>query len=208
MSLCNFTPPTALGDVADTQESIGQIVRLFVQRNKSGATENSMTVATSDPTLAATWSALFAETDSTKVVKTPVFDEFTASAGDPILYGGDTMASGVQIVLGTNPSTWEGQFLNKSQNLTIKPLQDLIGEVYTTESLQVFGINDCGNIVGFSNDDYTTFKGLPASMFYVGTPGAHDRVNPGKNMLRVMIKAEYFKYLKIVTPADFDALSI
>ena len=74
------------------------------------------------------------------------------------------------------------------------------------KQLSIFLINDCGNIIGLSDDNGTSFRGIPARSFFVSDLKLGMHEEPDKNMIKWSFLPNWSDKLHIVTPTDFDAL--
>jgi hypothetical protein len=206
-NLCACTLPTSLAQGTYSNENVGQYVRLFFQRTRKGTATNGFTVATADPTELASWSALFAKTDSEKIVKSPLIHNVEIAAGEVREYANEGTANGKTLTLGTNQTTISGMFLNESQ-AGIESLKALMCEVNSGEGLSVFFVTDCGTIDGQTQDAFTTWRGFEVQNFWVGDRGGNTRSNPAMNSFKLQLKEGWSDYSKIIQPADFDAQTI
>ena len=206
-NLCACTLPTALGQGTFTNQNVGQYVRMFFQRTRKSAVLNSFTVATADPTELESWTALFAKTDSEKVVKSPLIHNVEIAAGEVREYANDGTANGKTITLGTNQTTITGSFLNESQD-GIAALKELMCEPNGAEGLSVFFVTDCGTIDGQTQDAFTTWRGFEVQNLWIGDRGGNTRSNPAMNSFKIQLKEGWSDYSKIIAPADFDAQTV
>ena len=207
MSLCNCEIPASLSAIVGNKQRIGQITRLYFQRTRTAGVDNKFTVATEDPTLLATWVAAAALTTSAKVIQSPILDEFTPTGGGVIEYTGNT-ANGIPKPLGEEPHTWTFELLDGDQVTTAAALKALQCEPTATDGLSLFAVNDCGNVIGKSTDDYVTFMPIPIEALSVLGVDKFGRTTPGSNMIKITLKPDWADYLKIIAPADFNAQTV
>jgi hypothetical protein len=210
MSNCNCPLPS-LVDI-QTAEScpfdIQQIQRVYVTKKTN--TTFPMTIASSDPALAATWAALVATavTDVTKVVMTPLIGgEPTIEGGNPLTLGGGSneTLNGAPENTGREASLFSCVFRSRPIDV-MRKLKDL-----ECHDLMVFFIDDAERIHGVSADGGTTFTGIPVDgkSWFVS-----DRTNQGFNSkdtngCQFSLKGRWDDYLYTVSTAStFNPLSL
>lgn len=205
--LCGCPPDAQIPTIPTDEciERIGQIQKFLVQRTKNGAVVNEIDIAASNPNLLATWTALKAATDSTKVQTSPYIQEPVNEAGEAREYGGGNQTlGGIPITIGRNPSTFEAAFVDVKQKI-IKELKKYECE----KELSIFLLNEHGQIIGITDDPDTPakFKGIPVRSFFVSDKrmGMYEEVD--KNMVKWSFLPNWSDNLHIVNPSDFDALA-
>lgn len=184
------------------KEDIGQVQRVMFQRiYKADGTLNTITIASEDPTLKATWTALTAAADSTKVVVSPIIENPEFEAGEARTYGGgNETVGGEEIILGREHTGFKGR-INRAPQSQIKSLKSLM-----VESIGVFLIDEHGRII-MQNDGKGTpidYLPIPIQTFFVSDKNPGGRDAPDYNMLSFKLKPNWSDNLQIVTPA-FDA---
>jgi hypothetical protein len=205
--LCACPPAAAIGDIStdECKENIGQVQKIGLQRRKDGTALNWITIATSDPALLATWTALKAAVDNTKVQFTPFIQNPTSETGEAIEFGGgNATVSGIPLIVGRNPSTFEAQFLQVKQTI-IKEIK-----AYECEAeLSVFLINEAGDIICIADDPVTPtqVRGIPIRSFFVSDKRLGGFEEPDSNTLSWGFEPNWSDNLTVVSPTDFDALS-
>lgn len=197
--------------VQNCKERFGQTQRAIIQRLYDDENERQyMTLA--EATVLATWTALLAATDSTKIVITPVFAEPTAEPGDPITYGGgNATPDGVEYYMGVNPTPFTAVFHDASQD-TITAMKSLV-----CEELGVALINNCGNIAlkketvtvpGTTTGDPVEedrYYFFPIRSFFVSDKGLGGLEEPDTNNLQWVFPPNWSDGFTIIKP-DFNAL--
>lgn len=188
--------PDAIPDIADVTcpEDLGQVVRLIIARR---GTQLAATVAAAK--LLATYTALVAETDETKIVFTPkLLEAVVIPPGEPITQGGDdnSTALGRQIVVGASTIITEGMIraVNSAVIASMRALRCF--------DLGFAFINEFGEIAGQMNG--LTVEVIPVHAFFIG-----DKGNAGKNTqdqakIRWGMDAGWRDKLVLVKPTDFD----
>ena len=200
------TAPTAIGTATkQTAElSLGEIGKVYIQRKYStGTTLNEIIVATANPNLKATWTALSGAADSTKVSFSPIVHAPEFTLGDKNEHGGVGVRQGGKTQdLGSNPS--KVKLLAYGITATIEAELKLLA---CESDLVVFPIDECDNIWGKNEEGGTTkFYGLGIGASF----SCSDRVINGKgnpdhweiefefpsgysaNMIRVVPEAIFF----------------
>ena len=186
-------------------ENLGQIQRYGVQRRKSGATENWINIATTDPELLATWTALKAAADSTKVQFSPIFGNPTTEPGEAIEFGGgNETPGGIPIVVGRQPTTFEAVFYRLKQYI-VKALKSYECEV----AISVFLVTEAGQIAAIADDPQnpTMIKGIPIRGYFVSDKGLGGREAPDVNNVKWQFEPNWSDNLVLITPSDFDPIS-
>jgi hypothetical protein len=194
--LCTCPRPAAITDISsfNCEEYIGQIQGVMIQRQGQ-----SIVVATDNPELKATWSSLAVANDDSKVQLIPLLDNPTFEVGSPREYGGGNQTrGGVVRILGSNTTTFTADLVNVPQSV-IKEVK-----AQGCEKLQIYFINESGQIIGKTNTGDTEFSGFSAQTFFVGdkNPGGYDSVDI--NQMTISLEPNWSDNLKIYTPTDFD----
>jgi hypothetical protein len=186
-------------------EEVGQIQKILVQRVFSAAgVKNSLTIASANPNVLATWTPLLAASNSTKVVQTPFLTNPVVEPGAPRTFGGgNATLGGVEIIVGREPTQFTAAFLSASQR-TIKDLKEIM-----CETIGVYLIDEYGRIIGISNDiaNPTIFYPIPVHGFFVGDKKLGGLEEPDMNMIQFSFYPNWSDNLHIVTPTNFDALT-
>ena len=106
MQLCSCPAATALTTIpaAGCPETFGQIQKIAFQRlKKADGTENKFTTS-NDIKLKASWTALMAAADGSKVVVSPYVQAPTNEAGSARTFGGgNETLGGIELVIGREP---------------------------------------------------------------------------------------------------------
>ena len=185
-------------------ENIGQIQKILFQRKQATASPTIPDIADAD--VIATWTALKAAVNATKVIVSPFTEEVVIPRGTPITEGGDdnTTLNGNAIVVGAAAIPVTGIFRSIPADV-LRALKKLNCEA--TAGLTVFLVNESGQIIGQSTGDATTdFRGIPITSFFVGDPGAEGLNTHDKAPFQWGFRYGWRDRLKFVTPTDFDAL--
>lgn len=205
--LCTCPQSTALGSITQDScpESIGQIQRLLFQRKFSAAkTLNGFTIATAAPTALASWTALTAANNSTKVTVSPYVSAPNIEPGQAREYGGgNETIGGIPVIVGREPTTFTGSFIQVSQR-TVTELKK-----YQCEDVGVYLVDEYGRIVGLTDSHATptVFRPIPLASLFIGDKMLGQLENVDKNDITFRFFPNWSDMLHIVTPADFNALT-
>lgn len=193
-------------------ESFGQIQKVAFQRlYKADGTRNAM-VGSGTPlaptiTKKATWTALQAAVDSSKVVISPYINSPADSGGDARMTGGgNDDLGGIPQVLGGEPVLFNGSLRGVPQK-TIESMEDLVCDA-NAGNLGVFLFDENGRIEAIQDPNTpTTFYPIPIRALYIA-PKIHGNFD-GKdsNAIQWYYAGNYSKGLVIITPDDFNPLT-
>lgn len=207
MSICTVCVASAeIGDISavTTKVRLNEIQKFIIQRTKDGTSRNEITIATTNPNLLATWAALKAASDSTKVQVSPFIDGPESEAGGPREFGGPGQTrGGIPRRNGRENTPFSARLMDMPQSV----IEEL--KAYECEDdLSVFLVNECGNIIGKTDDPAspTIFYGFPIQSFFVSDLNMGQYTESDYNMLQWNFRANWSDKLHIVTPSDFDAL--
>jgi hypothetical protein len=207
--LCGCPVGTALTALtAQTcPEDFGQVQKIMFQRIYStGTTLNESVIASANPNVLATWTALKAATDGTKVTVSPIVSEPAFAGAEARTYGGgNATVNGTPQILGSTPTTFTGKFLSAKQNV-IAQMKN-----YMCENLGVYLINGNGKIAGIV-DDLTTptkFRPIPLvpNSFFIGDKIIGGYEAPDHNMISFGLPENWSDKFYIVTPTDFNGIT-
>lgn len=188
-------------------ENFGQIQKVAFQRlRKADGTKNSFT-STASILLKASWTALLAAADGSKVVVSPYIEAPTSEPGAVRTYGGgNETLGGVEEVLGAEPTAFSAVLRRMPQNV-IKIMKELSCES-NTGNLGVYLFNDNGQIEAIQDPETaTTYYPIPIRAFFVSDKGHGGLENPDSNNISWQFAPNYSDNLKIVTPTDFNPLT-
>ena len=210
MSLvCQCPAAAALTTIPNVQcaENFGQIQKVAFQRlRKADGTRNSFT-STADIKLKASWTALLAAADGSKIVVSPYINAPADSGGDARLTsGGNDDLGGVQEVLGGNPVQFDGQLRSIPQSV-IKVMKELQCEA-NAGNLGVFLFDENGNIQAVQDQTTaTTFYPIPIRTLFVGSLIHGNFDAKDSNAISWQYPDNYSDDLAIVKPTDFNPLT-
>lgn len=203
--LCPPATPQSIR-TSECLERFGEVQKIILQRTFDDGTINAITIATTDPALLATWTALFAATDNTKAQITPFINAMTNEVGDPIEVGGvGSTVGGIVKKIGSNASPFTGEFHDEER----KVMKDL--KVWAREkNVSIFLVNEFGDIGGYADnlETPTTFRGIPAlETFFVSDKKLGMKADVDKDMVSWSFLPNWSDNFYIVTPTDFNAVS-
>lgn len=208
---CSCTPGTAIQDLSATncKQNFGPPSKLIFQRiYSSGSTKNSITVASTNPNLLATWTALEAAADGTKVQYSPLIHNIDPSGGEIREYGGgDETIGGIPIQLGSEFTRYQGDLLAEEQISVITPLKQIMCEGQY-ENLAAYFVNDRGQIGAIGDASTpTVIYPIPIYQFFVSDKITGKRSTPDKNMVRWFCLENWSNNFVVITPSDFNGLT-
>ena len=204
--LCSCPQAAAVTTIPalDCIEQFGQIQKFGLQRRKSGVTENVITIGSTDPADLATWTALKAAVDSTKVQFSPYIANPTNEPADPREFGGGNQTvDGIPITLGKSPSPFSCELLNSPADV-YAAMNDYICET----ELSVFLINENGQIGGLTDSlaSPTTFRGIPIRSFFISDKTFGGFEEPDRHFIRWQFAPDWSTSFYVVD-TNFDALA-
>lgn len=206
MALCTgCTIETEIPDLvaSDNKEDWGQIQKLIIQRRTSAGVTNWIVVATDNPELQATWTALFAAADSTKIQITPIIHAPATTPGGQLEFGGgNDTPNGIPEVVGVDPTTFEANF-NRLMQKSIKSLKN-----FDCEDITIMMVNHCGHIIADSDDSaaHTQIKGFPVFSWFVGDKNIGGLGTPDNNAFNFKLKGNWSDNAVVIKPTDFNAV--
>lgn len=205
--ICSCPLTAALEEIV-TQvcpQNFGQTSRAAIQRKKSAGVRNEITIPTTNPNVLATWTALKAAADSTKVVLSPIFTNPETDPGDFTTFGGgNATLGGAEIIVNRNatPFTAEIHSIRQDAIEKLKKIQ--------CEDVQLYLIDHQGVMAGETDDldSPTTFAGFPVVLntFFVSDLDLGGLEEPDRNYLQWSFNANWSDKFYMVSPVDFNAL--
>ena len=207
--ICQCPAASALTTIPNVAcaENFGQIQKVAFQRlRQSDGTVNSFT-STASILLKASWTALLAATNGTKVVISPYINAPADSGGDARMSsGGNDDLGGVATVLGGNPVQFDGSLRSIPQSV-IKAMKELQCEA-NAGNLGVFLFDENGNIEALQDQTTaTTYYPIPIRGLFIGSKihGNYDAKD--SNLISWQYPDNYSDDLVIVKPTDFNPLT-
>ena len=209
MISCNCPQNAALTTIQaqGCAESFGQIQKVAFQRiYKDDGTKNAFT-STAAIDKKASWTALLAAADSTKVVVSPYIQAPTTEAGAARTFGGgNETLGGVETVIGREPTTFTGVIRSVAQSV-IKAMKDLQCESIA-DNLGIYLFDENGNIGALQDGTtQTTFYPIPIRSLFIGDKAFGGLEAPDSNAISWSFLPNYSDDFKIVAPDDFNPLT-
>lgn len=202
--ICTCPAAAALTDIPNVTcpESFGQIQKVAFQRLYNGTARNGMTNST--VLLKATWTALLAAANSTKVVVSPFINSPEDSGGDVRqTSGGNDDLGGIPDVLGGESVQFAG-VLRAIPQATIAVMKKLMCEA-NAGNLGVYLFDENGKIEGILEG--SNVYPIPIRALFVGDKihGNYDAKD--HNPIQWNYLPNYSDKLSIFTPTDFNPLT-
>ena len=206
--ICQCPQTAAIADVpnASCPVNFGQIQKIAFQRlTKADGTKNSFTQTAAITTLAS-WTALLAAEDGSKVVVSPYVYSPADSGGDARMTGGgNDDLGGIPEVLGGNPIEFTAQMRSIPQAIA-KALKSLSCES-NVGNLGVFLFDENGQIEAIQDETTpTTYYPIPIRAFYVGDKVHGNYDAKDSNAISWQYAENYSDNLAIVKP-EFNPLT-
>lgn len=206
--ICQCPAASALTTIPNVAcpESFGQIQKVAFQRlRKADGTVNSFTSQASI-LLKASWTALLAAVDGSKIVVSPYINSPADSGGDARMSsGGNDDLGGIATVLGGNPVQFDGSLRSIPQSV-IKVMKELQCEA-AAGNLGVFLFDENGKIEAIEGETEGTYTPIPIRALFIGSKihGNYDAKD--SNAISWQYPDNYSDNLAIVTPTDFNPLT-
>ena len=188
-------------------ENFGQIQKVAFQRlRQADGTVNKFTSSASI-LLKASWTALLAAADGTKIVVSPYINAPADSGGDArMTSGGNDDLGGIPNVLGGNPVQFDGS-LRSVQQSVIKVMKELQCEA-NAGNLGVFLFDENGKIEALQDQTTeTTYYPIPIRALFIGSKIHGNFDAKDSNAISWQYPDNYSDDLVIVTPTDFNPLT-
>ena len=188
-------------------ENFGQIQKVAFQRlKKADGTKNSFTSSASI-LLKASWTALLAAADGSKIVVSPYINAPADSGGDARRTGGgNDDLGGISQVLGGNPVQFDGSLRSIPQSV-IKVMKELQCEA-AAGNLGVFLFDENGKIEAIQDaTTATTYYPIPIRSLFIGSKIHGNFDAKDSNAISWLYPDNYSDQLAIVTPTDFNPLT-
>ena len=188
-------------------ENFGQIQKVAFQRLvKADGTKNSFT-STAAIILKASWTALLAAADGSKIVVSPYINAPADSGGDArMTSGGNDDLGGIPEVLGGEPVQFTGSLRSVPQSV-IKAMKPLMCEA-NAGNLGVYLFDENGKIEALQDaTTATTYYPIPIRALFIGSKIHGNFDAKDSNVISWYYPDNYSDQLAIVTPTDFNPLT-
>ena len=186
--------------IAECKESLGQIQKIIIQRKyQSAGLLNKISAA--DIKTKTAMAGLAAAADGTKIIVSPYIQNPTTTPGEARKFGGGNQTlGGIEIVIGREPTTFEGIIYQESQQ-TIKAMKN-----YSCEEIGVYLIDENGNIGAIADDpaNPANFSPIPIRSFFVGDKNLGGYEEPDSNAISWSFLPNWSDNLVIVKQTELD----
>lgn len=186
--------------IADCKESLGQIQKVIIQRiYKSTGVKNDIDAAKLKAKTDI--AALASAADGTKIIISPYIQSPNTEPGEARTFGGGNQTlGGIEIVIGREPTTFNGTIYQESQ-ATIKTMKK-----YSCENIGVYLIDENGNIGCLADDPETPtkFMPIPVGKFFVGDKKLGGFEEPDSNAIQWNFFPNWSDNLVIVKATELD----
>lgn len=186
--------------IAECKESLGQIQKIIIQRKyQSAGLLNKISAA--DIKTKTAMAGLAAAADGTKIIVSPYIQNPTTTPGEARKFGGGNQTlGGIEIVIGREPTTFEGTIYQESQQ-TIKAMKN-----YSCEEIGVYLIDENGNIGAIADDpaNPANFSPIPIRSFFVGDKNLGGYEEPDSNAISWSFLPNWSDNLVIVKQTELD----
>lgn len=186
--------------IAECKESLGQIQKIIIQRKyQSAGLLNKISAA--DIKTKTAMAGLAAAADGTKIIVSPYIQNPTTTPGEARTFGGGNQTlGGIEIVIGREPTTFEGTIYQESQQ-TIKAMKN-----YSCEEIGVYLIDENGNIGAIADDpaNPANFSPIPIRSFFVGDKNLGGYEEPDSNAISWSFLPNWSDNLVIIKQTELD----
>lgn len=206
--ICQCPAAAAISTIPNVTcpENFGQIQKVAFQRlRKADGTANKFTSEASI-LLKASWTALMAAQDGSKIVISPYINAPADSGGDARLTsGGNDDLGGIPTVLGGNPVQFAGSLRSIPQSV-IKTMKELECEA-AVDNLGVFLFDENGKIEAVKGATDGDYSPIPIRALFIGSKihGNYDAKD--SNAISWQYPDNYSDDLVILSPTDFNPLT-
>lgn len=214
--ICQCPAATALTTipVVSCHSNFGQIQKVAFQRlvkangdkNKFSGT-NAATPPVDNIALKASWTALLAALDGSKIVLSPYINAPADSGGDARrTSGGNDDLGGITQILGGNPVQFDGQLRSVPQSV-IKVMKELQCEAQVG-NLGVYLFDENGKIQAVKDPvEASTYYPIPVRSLFIGSLIHGNFDAKDSNAISWQYPDNYSDDLVIVSPSDFNPLT-
>ena len=186
--------------IAECKESFGQIQKIIIQRKYQSAGLLNK-IADADIKSKTAMAGLAAAADGTKIIISPYIQNPTTTPGEARTFGGGNQTlGGIEIVIGREPTAFEGIIYQEKQS-TIAAMKN-----YSCEEIGVYLIDENGNI-GAIADNVTTpanYLPIPIRSFFVGDKKLGGYEEPDSNAIKWSFLPNWSDKLVIIPQSALD----
>ena len=190
--------------IAECKESLGQIQKIIIQRRYSSQGVLNKIPAANIITKTA-MTALATAADGTKIIISPFIQNPTTTPGEARTFGGGNQTlGGIEIVIGREPTAFEGVIYQEQQS-TIKAMK-----TYSCEEIGVYLIDENGNIgaikeeVASGGGTTVNYLPIPVRSFFLGDKNLGGYEEPDSNAIKWSFLPNWSDDLAIVKQSTMD----
>lgn len=186
--------------IAECKESFGQIQKIIIQRKYQSAGLLNK-IADADIKSKTAMTALAAAADGTKIIISPYIQNPTTTPGEARTFGGGNQTlGGIEIVIGREPTPFEGVIYQEKQS-TIAAMK-----TYSCEEIGVYLIDENGNIGAIADNVTTPANYLPILIrsFFVGDKKLGGYEEPDSNAIKWSFLPNWSDKLVIIPQSALD----
>ena len=191
-------------NIAECKESLGQIQKIIIQRRYSSQGVLNKIPAANIITKTA-MTALATAADGTKIIISPFIQNPTTTPGEARTFGGGNQTlGGIEIVIGREPTSFEGVIYQEKQS-TIKTMKE-----YSCEEIGVYLIDENGNI-GAIKEEITSggsttvnYLPIPIRSFFLGDKNLGGYEEPDSNAIKWSFLPNWSDNLEIIKQSTMD----
>lgn len=186
--------------IAECKESFGQIQKIIIQRKyQSAGLLNKISAA--DIKTKTAMAALASASNGTKIIISPYIQNPTTNPGEARTFGGGNQTlGGIEIVIGREPTTFEGVIYQESQQ-TIKAMKS-----YSCEEIGVYLIDENGNIGAIADTpaNPANYLPIPIQSFFVSDKKLGGYEEPDSNSISWSFLPNWSDNLVIIKQSELD----
>lgn len=186
--------------IADCKESLGQIQKVIIQR-RYGSAGVLNTIPEASIKSKTAMAALATAADGTKIIISPYIQNPTTTPGEARTFGGGNQTlGGIEIVIGREPTSFEGVIYQEKQS-TIKTMKE-----YSCEEIGVYLIDENGNIgaIKATSGNATAYAPIPLRSFFVGDKKLGGYEEPDSNAIKWSFLPNWSDDLEIIKQTEMD----
>ena len=191
-------------NIAECKESLGQIQKIIIQR-RYGSQGVLNKIAAADIITKTAMTALATAADGTKIIISPFIQNPTTTPGEARTFGGGNQTlGGIEIVIGREPTSFEGIIYQEKQS-TIKTMKE-----YSCEEIGVYLIDENGNIGAIKEETTSggtttvSYLPIPIRSFFIGDKNLGGYEEPDSNAIKWSFLPNWSDNLEIVKQSTMD----
>ena len=182
-----------------------QIIRLMIQRKQS-----TSSFTTASLLLSATWTPLFAASDNTKIIKSPLLPNVVIPRGELLKEGGNdnTTINGIPKLNGQAfvPVTLELHNADKDVRAALSLLSSESAIAPGFTNLWAYFVNRYDQVIGIVNG--SNVDGIPIYNFAVGDMGTEGFAKQNIANISFDLAPGWSKNAKLYTPTDISLTTV